>query len=469
MKRSTTKQLIAAIARMPLAWATLLAFVITGYGVVRAFSPDELHATSTSRFDNVEISGTTDGTGIVTARAGVRLTTPTTGPIFISGSGVPASSATKGSLYLRTDTAQVYQNTDGATTWTQVGAPVTSGGSSIFGSGVDGVVTFDGRANPCDNATTTCASLASTTYTLTRNISPTNMSVAGGYTVKVAGFLFIGNGTISGTGTIQADGNAGTSGAGGGAGGTAPASGTLPGGAAGGAGAINSPSTPSQGTSTSSVPLWFTVANGGAAGQTTAGCANKNGGVGGIGKGGGGGARCKSYANGPAPGARGGDISTQSGDSVFTQSMISGRPVGNPTSTFGASTGGGGGAASDAYNDSPAGQNLRGGGGGSSAGWVVVVFKTWSFTGTISAKGGAGGVGTSVNTGGSGGTGSCGGGGGAGGTIVLVRASGSFPTTDITGGAGAAGGTFTGGSVDNDTGGSGGNGGVGYVNLISAN
>lgn len=79
-------------------------------------------ALAVTRVDNLEVTGTTDATGEVTARAGVRLTTPTTGPIFVSGTGIPSLSATKGSLYLRTDTAGLYQNTDGATTWAAVGS-----------------------------------------------------------------------------------------------------------------------------------------------------------------------------------------------------------------------------------------------------------------------------------------------------------------------------------------------------------
>lgn len=93
---------------------------------------------SVTRVDDLEITGTTDATDVVTARAGVRLTTPTTGPIFTSGTGSPNGvvTATLGSLYLRTDTAEVYQNTDGVQAWSQVGGG--GGGASSLGP-----VTFD--------------------------------------------------------------------------------------------------------------------------------------------------------------------------------------------------------------------------------------------------------------------------------------------------------------------------------------
>lgn len=44
-----------------------------------------------------------------------------TGPTFSSGSGAPAATQPRGSIYLRTDVAGVFQNTDGATTWSQLG------------------------------------------------------------------------------------------------------------------------------------------------------------------------------------------------------------------------------------------------------------------------------------------------------------------------------------------------------------
>lgn len=71
------------------------------------------------------------------------------GPTLTTGSGVPSASAARGSLYLRTATAQLYQNTDGATTWALISATVsgTSGKSARFtGTATigDGAWTDDG-------------------------------------------------------------------------------------------------------------------------------------------------------------------------------------------------------------------------------------------------------------------------------------------------------------------------------------
>lgn len=92
--------------------------------------PRDHVALSTTRVDDLEITGTTEAGGEVTAQSGVRLTTPATGPIVTSGVGSPDGvvSATEGSLYLQTDTAAVYQNTDGASAWTEVGTGGGGGG-----------------------------------------------------------------------------------------------------------------------------------------------------------------------------------------------------------------------------------------------------------------------------------------------------------------------------------------------------
>lgn len=101
---------------------------------------------ATSRFDNVEIAGTTDATGTITARGGLRLMAPTTGPIFLSGIGSPDGVivATTGSIYLDTGTAAIWQNDDGNTAWNQIQyatvftdvapgiVPASGGGTSNF-------------------------------------------------------------------------------------------------------------------------------------------------------------------------------------------------------------------------------------------------------------------------------------------------------------------------------------------------
>jgi hypothetical protein len=105
-----------------------------------------------TRVDNLEIAGTTDATGNVIARAGVQLSSGT-GPTFTSGSGVPAGTQPIGSLYLRTATAQVYQNTNGATAWTLSGiTDADKGDLTVSASGAtwtidNGVVTFAKQAD----------------------------------------------------------------------------------------------------------------------------------------------------------------------------------------------------------------------------------------------------------------------------------------------------------------------------------
>ena len=93
--------------------------LILFYVATLAFHRELVKPASITRLDNVEIAGTTDATGNVIARAGVQLTAPTTGPTIKSGTGGPngAVTATLGSLFVRTDTAQVFQNTDGAQAW----------------------------------------------------------------------------------------------------------------------------------------------------------------------------------------------------------------------------------------------------------------------------------------------------------------------------------------------------------------
>jgi hypothetical protein len=118
-------------------WFALALLAITGLALVQE---PVYRALSTTRVNNLEISGTTDATGEMTARGGVRLTTPTTGPTLTSGSGAPAGSAAKGSIYFRTDTATVHQNTDGATAWAQIGG--TSGTTTV------NVIQIGGTAGP---------------------------------------------------------------------------------------------------------------------------------------------------------------------------------------------------------------------------------------------------------------------------------------------------------------------------------
>lgn len=75
-------------------------------------------------YQNTDGSTTYKGGQLVIDTGSSGIGIGTSGPVVISGSGVPASSAAKGSLYLRTDGTGVndraYINTDGSTTWTAI-------------------------------------------------------------------------------------------------------------------------------------------------------------------------------------------------------------------------------------------------------------------------------------------------------------------------------------------------------------
>lgn len=90
---------------------------------------DGVRLQSVTRVDDLEVLGTTEAAGELTALSGVRLTTPVTGPLVTSGTGSPDGvvSATLGSMYLQTDSAATFQNTDGVTTWTELGGATVDG------------------------------------------------------------------------------------------------------------------------------------------------------------------------------------------------------------------------------------------------------------------------------------------------------------------------------------------------------
>jgi hypothetical protein len=112
-------------------------------------------------------------------------------------------------------------------------------GAGFFGDGSDGAVTFDGTA------TFTFATKSGNTYTLTRPIFGTTITVAAGVTVVTKGFIIYASVALTGAGTIHFNGSSATSATGGFAaiagsgpgvlGGTAGGAGTTAAGAAGGA------------------------------------------------------------------------------------------------------------------------------------------------------------------------------------------------------------------------------------------
>lgn len=262
---------------------------------------------------------------------------------------------------------------------------------SIFGNGNDGALVFDGTTSPVAGAT-----LAGSTYTLTRDVLATSITVSSGVTVRTSSaasgtFRIFCQGAVTNNGTITASGTAaGTAPAAGGA----LASGSFIGGRAGGAGGAAGANPGTAGT---------------AAGIGSAGGTGGNGGGGGAGAAGG--------------------AATQSGTNVVTNAFNTPYPLltgicGYGGSSlqigFGAGGGGGGGATGAA-----------GGGGGGGGGIVAIFAYSVTNSGTITVAGGAGGQGAGGNAGG--------GGGGAGGLIFICTLSAwTAGTTVITGGAGGA-------------------------------
>ena len=250
---------------------------------------------------------------------------------------------------------------------------------NVFGDGSDGAVVLDGVA------TVPWASLAGSTYTMTRACHCTSLVVNSGVTVKTVGCAIFVQGAMSNAGTISYDGNA--------------ASGATP------------------GAAFTSVGTLGTTVDGGA-GNTGAGGAglNASGGLGGnggtAGAGGTGAAGAKGFSSGGVAGTtclRQPSVAT-TGTFGFlgTNRVLSG----------GASGGGGGG---DGTN--------HGGGGGAGGGVVVIFAHTFSNTGTVSAQGGAGGNGFAGNAGG--------GGGGGGGVIAIYTLTSmtGAGTLNVSGGA----------------------------------
>lgn len=329
------------------------------------------------------------------------------GPLFLSGTGSPngAVAAAQGSLFVRTDVPAIYQNTDGATAWTQLG-----GGASATpqcGWGLDGDVVIAGDT------------------TLARDMFYNNLTVNVGVNLNTGGFRVFVKGTLENNGTIRNNGADAV----GGAGGAGGAAGSLGGGTAGG----NSSAGSGGAITTKACPSYHTISIVNLRG------ANGNGLPGDVrGRGGGGGGD-----GGVNPGGNAGNINSYTGATLggpTPWALISGAPDrdGGATGTANSWIWGVGGGA---------GNNTSAGGGGGGA--VVVCAHAVTGAGAFEAKGGNG-------SGSSGGT-NGGGGGGGGGMILLMYGGGSVgsTTTSVAGGNGGAG---TGG---------GGNGGAGAAGLAT--
>jgi hypothetical protein len=251
---------------------------------------------------------------------------------------------------------------------------------AVFGDGTDGSATLDGSTTYNN-----WSSLAGSTYTMTRDVYCTSLTIDNGVTLNTSFWRIFCQGTVTNNGTITGTGNAG--GANGAAG--AKVTNTSLGSAAGAAG------------------------NTGAGGSGTQGCIGGNAGAGGTGASG-------------AAGAAGGVITT-----VPTAYMhepfyaLSGifafNTLVNPLS----GGGGGGGGGGDGTN--------KGGGGGGGAPCIVIFAHAMTNAGAITTVGGAGGTPA---------TGNCGGGGGGGGGAIFIYTLTAWTntgTTSISGGAGGSG------------------------------
>jgi hypothetical protein len=253
-----------------------------------------------------------------------------------------------------------------------------------FGDGSDGAFTANGvTAMPG-------ATLSGSTYTLTRDVYFTDLTVNSGVTIDTHGYRIYCRGTLSGAGTISSNGLASTSRSAG----TGGLNGSVSGGSVGGDGGLQ---------------------NG--AGTAAPAVGRGHGGIGGAGGAGTG------FAGGAAPTSPlpplGGIRRSLNEliDAVWWNTTAAAMQV-----IFGGGGGSGGGGSSAA----------AGGGGGGGGGVVIVAVRVLSGTLAFAAKGGAGGPALGTNAGG--------GGGGGGGAIHLLYGNklGWSGTTDVSGGAGGA-------------------------------
>jgi hypothetical protein len=243
-------------------------------------------------------------------------------------------------------------------------------GAGSYGTGVDGVQTFDGTATVLGLAPSTGV------YTLTRDIYLADQStIAAAATIKTAGFRIFCAGHLYINGTIQSNGNASVANA---AGGALSYSGTI--------------------SNT-------TVGEAGAAGGTGNGSAGTAAGTNALGGAGGAGGASTDTAG------AGGAVTAPAATVQNLQSLpnaIAVRVIG--TTAFALCLGGAGGGAGggDTTNNS--------GGGGGGGGIVGLYAQSISGTGNVQAVGGVGGAANATGN-------SAGGGGGGGGAIILVSRS----------------------------------------------
>lgn len=263
----------------------------------------------------------------------------------------------------------------------------TSVTNGYFGDGTDGAVSFDAFNRYPEFET---FDSVTSTYTLTRDIYASGITVNSGVTVKTGGYRIFCNGILSNNGGIIS--NDGTN-----------ASGTTAG--TGGAGGFFKAGTNGvAGLGTGSA---------GAVGTAPATVTNLVGGIGG--RGGAGYATQTTFKGTSITSANAGKPTSATGGSKLVSNLanyfISFIPSGTATNfQFTPSSGGGGGA------KSATGTTATSGAGGGGGGVVFIASKTIINSGTISALGGNG----SDATAGAGNTANIGAGGGGGGGIVAI-------------------------------------------------
>lgn len=278
-----------------------------------------------------------------------------------------------------------------------------------FGDGSDGAVVMDGT-----NTFATFASKNSGTYTLTRDVLASDLTVGAGVTLVAAGFKIYVSGTltVAATGKIHNDGaNAVADAAG-----AAAVAGTVSGGTIGGAGGTGAGN---AGTNIAAKAFGGAGGAGGACGGTAAGA--------------GGTVAVPTAAQGGLQAAR------------VTRWAMTGTAVAAGALQHFVGGAGGGSGAGDGAN--------KGGGGGGGGGVCILNARTVVNNGTLSAAGGNGAAGVAGNAGG-------GGGGGGGLLIVNTTAYSGSGSRVVMGGALAAG-------VGTGSSGVAGTGGTSVLNLQS--
>lgn len=327
---------------------------------------------------------------------------------------------------------------------TQIQYRINNNGLFNYGDGSDGAGIADGSMALAG------ATLAGSTYTLTRDIYCTDLTVSTGVTINPNGYRIFGNGTMTleGTAVVQRNGNNGASGSGAapGSGGPALADGYLKGSATGGPGGAGGnfilgedgkPGTAGASTSNSIGTDGAAGGNGGSstspagtggpAGTATAsnvklianwhlvtlldisstGSTVKFDNSGGAGGGGGGG-----RGAGPSSGGGGGGGGSDGGIiAVYFRNIVIG------ASASITAIGGNGGNGADQSGGNGGG---GGGGGGANGGQIILVYNTITNNGTLSVSGGIAGIaGTGAGTGSNGQAGT----NGSSGTIRLFQLS----------------------------------------------